>query len=249
MGISIAIIALNEEKNLPGCIDAVSWADEVVVVDGGSVDATTDIAGDKGANIFERKFDDFEKQKNYALSKAKEDWVLFLDADERVTPALAEEVKTAALEGQYDGYYIPRKNIIFGQEMCFGGHQGDRHLRFFKKAKTSFQGPIHERAVVDGRVGFLEEALIHYSTGTMGEYMKKFKLYTDLEAEYLYEGKSPVRVADIIVKPPGRFFKQYILQKGFLDGFKGLTFYGLSSAYLFVKYLKYWKLENKRRRQ
>ncbi|MBU1851576.1 MAG: glycosyltransferase family 2 protein [Candidatus Omnitrophica bacterium] len=249
MGISVAVIALNEEKILCGCLDAVRWADDIVVVDSGSGDATADIAERHGANVFKREFDDFEKQKNFALSKTKEKWVFFLDADERVTPELALEVQKAVNDERYDGYFISRTNIIFGKKMRFGGHQRDRHIRLFKKANGCFEGAIHEKAVIEGNVGELREPLIHYSTGTYAEYMEKLKLYTDLEAQHLLDRKETVRVTDIVLKPAGRFFKQYIFLRGFLDGLEGFVFYGLSSLYLFVKYFKYWKLKHQRRKK
>lgn len=240
MDISVVLITLNEEKNLRGCLDSVKWADEIVVVDSGSKDETIAIAEKHGARVFERKFDDFSSQKNFALGKAKQDWILFLDADERVDEVLAEEIKDAVKSGDAEGYYVPRKNIIFGKEFKYGGHQGDKHLRLFKKDRSRFINLIHEKVEVDGKVKDLENAIIHYSTQTIKDYWEKLDLYSDLKAKYLVKNGAKVPKHYILTKPLARFFKQYFLQKGYMDGTAGLVFYALSAYNEFVDYSKYW---------
>ncbi|MFH1665268.1 MAG: glycosyltransferase family 2 protein, partial [Candidatus Omnitrophota bacterium] len=147
MAISAVIIVRNEVKNIEACVASVSWADEVVVVDSGSTDATRDLAMRSGAKVFEREFDDFAAQKNFGIEKAAGEWILFIDADERVSRPLAGEILRAVAAGEHQGYYIPRTNIIFGREMKYGGHRGDKHLRLFRKDAARFEGIIHEKAV------------------------------------------------------------------------------------------------------
>jgi len=241
MKLSAVIITLNEEKRLKRCLDAVSWADETVVVDGGSWDKTVKVAEDAGAKVFHRRFDSFSEQKNFALEKAGGEWILFIDADELVEEALSEEIKQAVKNNEYQGYYIPRSNIIFGKELKYGGHQGDRHLRLFRKDTARFVNPIHEKVVVEGELGCLTNPLMHYSTSTIKEYMDKLDLYSDLEAEDLVRSGAKVGKFDIALKPAARFLLQYLSQKGYKDGREGFVFYTLSAVNVFVKYAKYWE--------
>lgn len=249
MGISAVFIALNEEKRIGRALGAVSWADEIVVVDSGSVDHTMEEARRQGAKVFQRKFDDFASQKNFALEKASEEWVLFLDADEIVTGSLAKEAAEAVKTDAFNGYRVPRTNVIFGRAMKYGGHHGDSHLRLFRKGAAHFEGPIHERAVVKGNVGRLKSPIMHYSTETVREYLVKLEIYTDLEAHLLLKSGKKVTAIDMALKPCLKFFKQYFLQGGFLDGIEGFMFYRLSMFYSFVKYAKYFELRREGRRQ
>ena len=244
MSVSAVIITLNEEQKIADCIESVKWADEVVVVDGFSADKTCKIARNYGAKVYEREFDDFASQKNHAVEKAVGDYIFFLDADERADDGLAAEILEAVVKQEYQGYYIPRKNIIFGKEMKYGGHQGDKHLRLFRKEVSRFVDPIHEKVVVDGKVGMLSNCLIHYSTETISEYRSKLDLYTDFEVKYFIQQNLKLGKFDIIWKPAAKFLKQYFLQKGFLDGKEGLVFYYFSAVYLYTKYRKYWEIIN-----
>lgn len=250
MGISAVLIALNEEKRIAKALEAVKWADETIVVDSGSTDGTVREAERCGARVLRRKFDDFASQKNFAVDNASNEWVLFIDADEIVEKPLAEEVKKAAASGAFDGYMIPRVNIIFGKRMLYGGHQGDAHLRFFRKGKGHFVGPIHERVEISGKIGELTNPLMHYSTASAREYMGKLELYTTLEARYIRQSGRRVTYLDLLARPILVFWKRYFMQAGFRDGLKGLYFYALSSYYVFEKYRKamFGRLTDERRR-
>jgi len=176
------------------------------------------------------------------MGKAKEEWVFFLDADERVTSELGEEIREAAKTDQYDGYYIPRNNIIFGKHLKYGGHQKDRHLRLFRKSVSCFKNPVHEKVVVDGAVGNLKNPMIHYSTESIGAYVEKLNHYSTLEARYLLEQGCKIGKYDIVIKPFMVFFRRYFIYFGFLDSFEGFVFYLLSGINVFVKYAKYFEL-------
>lgn len=249
MGISAVFITLNEAKRIGRALGAVNWADEIVVVDSGSTDGTIDEARRHGAKVFQHKFENFAAQKNFALEKASQEWVLFLDADEIISDELANEVKEAAASGKADGYMLPRMNIIFGRAMKYGGHQGDCHLRLFRKDKARFEGVIHEKAVMNGKPGSLKNAIAHYSTGTIKEYLYKLDDYTDYEAHLLLRSGKNVTILDMVIRPCLKFFKQYFLKGGFMDGKEGFTFYGLSAFYSFVKYAKYFELKKEGRKQ
>ncbi len=249
MSISAVFITLNEAHRIARAIGSVSWVDEIVVVDSGSTDGTAAEAARHGAKVFNRKFDDFASQKNFALEKASQEWVLFLDADEIVTGTLAKDAAEAVKSDSHNGYMVPRTNVIFGRAMKYGGHQGDSHLRLFRKGAAYFEGPIHERAVVKGKVGRLRSPIMHYSTETVKEYLTKLEIYTDLEAHLLLKSGKKVSAFDMALKPCLKFVKQYFLQGGFLDGVEGFMFYRLSMFYSFVKYAKYFELKKEGRRQ
>lgn len=247
MGISVVIIVFNEQDRLGGCLDSVDWADEVIVVDSGSTDNTIEIAESKGAKVFYREFDDFSSQKNFAVNKASGEWILSLDADERISDGLSHEIKAAIERSGHDGYLIPRKNIIFGREMRYGGHQRDQHLRLFRKDKGRFVSPIHEKVEIKGIVGVLKEPIFHYSTPNKKEYMEKLKLYTDLEAKFFVSSGKKVPWYYIFLKPAVTFIRRYFLMRGFLDGKEGFDFYVLSAYYDILKYRKYFELVGKRK--
>ena len=239
MKISVALITCNEEKNIRTALDSVSWADEVVIVDSGSRDKTVDIARERGVKVFLRDFDDFSSQKNYCLEKITCDWVLFLDADEEISGPLQTEIVEKVRNTEFSGFLIPRKNIIFGREMMYGGHQGDRHLRLFRKASGKFVNSVHEKVVVEGSIGVLSGSMIHHSTEDISAYIKKLDFYTDLEACIMARTGKTARRCDLILKPVGKFLSQYFIKLGFLDGFEGFVFYFLSAVNVFVKYAKW----------
>ena len=239
--ISIAIIVKNEEGVIRQCLETVKWADEIIIVDAFSSDKTVRICKEYTDKIFLREFVDFSAQKNFALSKASNEWVLFVDADEKITPLLKDEISLLppALKA---GYYVPRKNIIFGRHFKYGGHQDDMQLRLFKKSVSHFENPIHEKVVVAGEVGRLHNYIEHYSTRNLSEYAEKLNLYTNLEAKFMRTQGRAIKKQDFIIKPAGQFLLRYIFKGGYKDGLEGLIFYSLSSYYTFIKYAKCWEL-------
>ena len=239
--ISVLIITRNEEDNIRQCLDTVSWASEIIVVDSHSSDSTVRICREYTDKVFDNKFIDFSAQKNYALSKSSNDWVLFVDADERITSELKEEI-SALNSKNFNGYYIPRKNIIFGRYMKYGGHQNDLQLRLFIKSRSHFKNPVHEKVVVEGSMGYLNNYIEHYSTESLSEYCKKMNSYTDMEAKRMSGEKIRFSVFRMMMKTVGKFLYQYIIQEGFRDGKEGLIYYSLSSFYVFLKHIKLWEI-------
>lgn len=238
MKLSAVIIARNEEKNIGDCLKSVSFCDEKVVVDSGSTDETIAVAQSAGAKVFRRAFDDFASQKNFAMQQASGDWLLFIDADERVSPELAGEIRQELADARADGYRLPRKNNLFGRWMRHGSHRGDRPLRLVRKGKAVFDGIVHESLRLEGREGGLNAPLLHYSTQTVDAYRKKLDLYTTLEARALKERGVRVSLAELWLRPSAVFLKQTLWQAGLLDGRQGLLFSWLSARYEFERLLK-----------
>ncbi len=254
MKISAVIITYNEERNIEACLKSVSFCDEIVVVDSGSVDGTLALikkytptegapAGCAPAVYF-RPFDHFSAQKNEAVSKAASDWILSIDADERVSEALQKEILDVIRSNpRACAYHIPRKNFIFGSHLKFGANRGDAPVRLFRRGFATFEGAIHERLRVRGRIGKLKSPLIHLSSPTLKDYVRRLDHYTQLEAGQMRDNGERFSYLKFLGKPPLRFIQRYFLQRGFLDGRKGFIYCALSSFYEFVRYAKLWELE------
>ncbi len=244
MKLSVTTITLNEEKDLPRALSSVkNLADEIIVVDSGSTDKTLTIAKNFGCIIFKRKFDNYSNQKNYAASKASGDWILSLDADEEVTPELAQEIKRAIKDSSYDGYLIPRKNIILGK---FIKHtrwdpELDRHMWLWKKGKGRWVGDVHEEVVVSGKVGRLKNAKVHYQYKTIRGFIDMINRYTNLEANEMIKKGARFSYFRFFYDPVYEFLVRYFYRKGFLDGWQGFALSYLMAIYKMTIWIKVWE--------
>ncbi len=238
--LSVTIITLNEEKNLRACLESVAFADEIIVVDSGSEDQTLSIAREFTDQVFQEPWQGFARQKNLAQDKALGPWILNVDADERVTPGLKEEILWLLRNGSpYTGFRIPRKNFFCGQWIRHGGWYPNYQLRLYQKEAGSFtQREVHEQVVIKGRVGILKTPLEHFTHDSLSDYLNRMDRYSDLSAEqYLLEGKK-VSWLEILFRTKYTFLKMWLLQGGFLDGANGFVLAVLYSYYTFIKYAK-----------
>lgn len=245
--LSAVVITRDEEKNIGQCLEGLAFCDETVVVDSGSRDRTVPLARALGAVVYENAFRDFASQKNAAISKARYPWVLLIDADERVSPALAVEIRAVLQETKAEGYTFRRENRIFGRRMRHGANAHDRQLRLVRKEKAFFEGAVHERIFLQGKIGCLKNPLSHDSTPTLRDYMRKLNVYTALEAGAMAEGSVEFSEKKLKQRPLLLFFYQHFFRRGFLDGLEGFLFNGLSAYYEFVRYAKRWELDNRER--
>ncbi len=238
--LSVTIITLNEEKNLRACLESVAFADEIIVVDSGSEDQTLSIAREFTDQVFQEPWQGFARQKNLAQDKALGPWILNVDADERVTPGLKEEILWLLRNGSpYTGFRIPRKNFFCGQWIRHGGWYPNYQLRLYQKEAGSFtQREVHEQVVIKGRVGILKTPLEHFTHDSLSDYLNRMDRYSDLSAEqYLLEGKK-VSWLEILFRTKYTFLKMWLLQGGILDGANGFVLAVLYSYYTFIKYAK-----------
>ncbi|MGH7197670.1 MAG: glycosyltransferase family 2 protein [Candidatus Omnitrophota bacterium] len=239
MGLSAVVIACDEEKNIGPCLSSLAFADEIVVVDSGSSDRTIERARAFTDKVYRRDFDNFSAQKNFAVGKTSFDWVLSVDADERVTPALAGEIReTVSDSPAFAAYAVKRRTALFGKTFGFSGLQDDKPVRLFKKEAARFERPVHEVLKVDGPTGLLKNTLEHASFQSFRDYMRRLQLYTTLDGE---RNGSPERRFRFFLRPFYRFLSLYVGKQGFRDGREGF-FYGVLSAYYeFIRLAKRWE--------
>jgi glycosyltransferase involved in cell wall biosynthesis len=246
MRLSVSIICFNEEQNLRRCLESVSWADEIVVVDSFSQDRTLEIAKEYTGRVFERGWTGYRDQKNFALSKCNGEWILSLDADEEVPDALREEVQEEIRRSRKkEGYRIPRRSYYQGRWINHSGFYPDRQLRLFKRGLGAWVGGrVHERVEVQGRVGHLKNDLLHYPYGgTISGMLGKVDAFSSLTAEDMYDRGKRYHLRQLIVRPVTKFMEVYVLKLGFLDGLPGFIIASMSSITMFVRYSKLRELE------
>ncbi len=251
--LSVIIPCKDEEKNIAFCIESVlPIADEIIVADSGSSDSTMEIASGYKCRIIEREYINSANFKNWAIPQAKHEWVLIVDADERVSPELAAEISKILNDktSEFDGYFIRRRNYIFGKLVKRSGWGTESVLRLFKRDMSKYKDMrVHSEVVVSsGKVGRLKEKFDHYTYWDYFQIMKKYDMYTTWAAEDMYEKGKRSGFIHLTFTPSWRFFRQYILQRGFMDGIPGLIVSGLSMYYVFLKYAKLWKMSNGNKR-
>lgn len=249
--LSVVLATYNEEKNLPACLESVKdIADEIVIVDGESNDDTVKIAKSFGAKVFSAKNHPiFHINKQIAIDKATKDWVLQLDADERVTPELKEEIISIlqSKTSQHNGYWIPRKNWFLGRFLMKGGQYPDYTLRFYRKGTGKLpQKTVHEQAVVEGSVGYLKNSIIHIADPEFGRYLLRFDRYTNLIRDELKRDHVKKNLYQTVkymfFLPSWWFLLTYIRHKGFMDGWQGFIFSLFSALRFPIGFIKYFKV-------
>jgi glycosyltransferase involved in cell wall biosynthesis len=243
--LTVITITRDEERNIVECLDSVRWADQLVVVDSGSVDRTVDLARRFTGDIYTIDWEGYGHARNFALDHAAGEWILWLDADERVPPELATEIQD--LVGRdvsgFSGFSVARRAYFLGKWIRHCGWYPSRVVRLFRKDRGRFsENRVHERLDLQGEVGMLRHDLLHFTDQHLQQYLTKFNRYTTLAAQDMAANGRRFRLADLLVRPPFVFVKMYVLRLGFLDGIHGFILSVLSSAYVFSKYAKLWEL-------
>lgn len=236
--LTAVILTLNEAAHIQPCIESLAWADRVVVFDSYSQDETAVLARVAGAELHQSKFENYAQQRNAALRAIQTDWLFFVDADERGTPELAAEIRQVIACHPQMGWYVPRNNYIFGQLTRSAGWFPDYQLRLFKHGKVRYERPVHEIAVVDGAIGYLENALIHHNYRNVAHFHAKQAAYTTYDASILKaEGIRP-RPHTFILQPLRHFYWRFVTLHGYQDGRHGLRLSLYMAGYEWVKYRK-----------
>jgi glycosyltransferase involved in cell wall biosynthesis len=250
--LSVVLATYNEEANLPGCLDSVKdLADEIIIVDGSSTDKTVEIAKKYNAKIkVTTNKPNFHINKQIAIDMATKDWILQLDGDEQASPKQAGEIREILEKDpqEFNGYWMPRKNWFLGRFLMKGGQYPDYTLRFYRNGKGRLpQKDVHEQAVVDGKVGYLKSALLHYPYKDFSHYLNKWTRYNKFFAGQIKEdmaGKNLLQklyyaIIYLLIKPVYWFLLTYIRHKGFVDSWQGFTFSFFSALRFPVSYIIY----------
>lgn len=247
--ISAAIATYNEENNIVDCIESLkSLTDEIVVVDGSSTDRTTEIAAKLGAKIYKTTNKAmFHINKNMAMEKCSGDWILLIDADERVTPKLAEEIENLIKSNpKENGFWVNRSNWFLGGFLTKGGAYPDRVIRLIRRGRGRLpELTVHEQIEVDGEVGFLNNDLLHFADPSFSRYLERANRYTTETALFIKEknpGRGPLAIINyMVIKPLASFLAIYLRHKGYRDGLRGFIWALFSASHHFFAYVKYWE--------
>lgn len=245
-----AILTKNEARHIGECIQSVGWADAVLLSDSYSDDGTVEIARRMGATVVQRPFVNFAEQRNLALEDGRAmgaEWVFFIDADERVTPELAAEIRRVAGDGTTAGWWVPRYNYIMGRCMRGGGWYPDHQLRLLRAecARYDPTRAVHEIVILDGPAGYLQEHLIHYNYDTLAQFRAKQGRYQALEAQVLFgQGVRP-HPWTYLSMPLREFWRRYVQLQGYRDGWVGLLLCGLMGWYTWRTYVRLGRLYSK----
>ena len=241
--LAAVVLTRNEEAHIGDCLTSLAWADERLVFDDFSTDDTVALAEAHGARVVQHRLENFAAQRNAALAAVEADWVLFVDADERVTAALAEEIqRVIEYEGQEAraGWWIPRHNYMIGHRMRGGGWYPDAQLRLLRRGRARYdpRRPVHEIVLLDGEAGYLENPLIHYNYDTVAQFRRKMGRYTQFEARILDQQGVRVRPWTYVTMPLREFWRRFVTLRGYRDHVYGLLFCGLMAWYTFVTYVR-----------
>jgi glycosyltransferase involved in cell wall biosynthesis len=258
MSLSVVIITKNEEANIARTLESVGWADERIVIDSGSTDRTIEVARQHGTRVFEEEWKGYAAQKNSAIAKASSDWVLSLDADEEVSPELAESVRRvisgSGESSTTNGYFVARQNLFLGRWIRHGGFYPDRKLRLFRRGTGEFaERVVHETMRVNGSTATLQGDLIHHAYPTLAGYIETMNRYSTLAAEVLIRERR-VRSSlgwffvNIRLRPVLNFVWNYFFRGGFLDGREGFLLHWYHNVYVSWKYAKAWEISRQQQR-
>lgn len=250
--IAAAVITRNEEHHIGACLDGLDWADELLVFDSFSADRTVELALARGATVRQRAFDDFPRQRNAALACLRSDWVLFVDADERVTPELAAEVRGAVEKAEADraaggpspvGFWVPRRNLVLGRWIKGGGWYPDYQLRLLRlgRARYDESRPVHEVVLLEGPVGHLANCFLHLNYERLGQLFAKQATYAALEVLVLRQQGVQGRARAVVGRPLKEFWRRYVSLGAWRDGWQGLLLCAAVAAYTGLAYFRLWR--------
>jgi glycosyltransferase involved in cell wall biosynthesis len=245
--LSVYMITYNNGATVERALQSITgWAGEVIVVDSHSTDGAPDIISRYADRIFQYDTKDLREKYQFAQDRCSSPWVLFIDADEWLTPDLKDEVeKLVAGETPYDGFLVDRRNIYLGREIRHGGWYPDREIRLYRKEKGHWEGGIHAKVVVEGKVGSLRNHYLHTPYADTAHQIRTIDRYSEAYADDLRTSGRRFHLINLIARPLYRLIRDYVLKRGFMDGIPGLIIVGSTMYYVFMKHAKLWELEQK----
>ena len=247
MNVSVTIIGHNEVNHLVELLPQLNWADEIVYVDCESHDNSLNIAKSNGCRVFSRPNNyNLNVNKSYAIEQAIYEWIFYIDPDERISEKLGTEIKKVIKNTNNSAFKLNRRNHCFGVWLKNGSQYPDIQIRLFRKNSATFPNKhVHEKLLIKGKLGILENDLHHFPYTDISQFLRKFDFYTGIEASYLQNSGTRVTffnsIKFLIFKPLTRFVRRYIIKRGFRDGFPGLFFAIFDALNFVVRYLKLWE--------
>jgi glycosyltransferase involved in cell wall biosynthesis len=244
--VSAIIVCFNEENDIGDCLESVRWCDEIVVVDSFSTDRTVEICRQYTDRVMQRQWAGYRDQKAFAHSQATKDWVLLVDSDERVTPELRDEIRETLQSNSGDcaGYSVPRLVFYLKRWWWRGGWYPDYDVRLFRRDRATWGGADpHEKILVDGKVRRLRHLMHHFTYRNIDDHIERINRFTSISSAELRKGAERWRLTDALFRPAFRFFRSYVLKRGFMDGFAGFYVAVTAAVYVFLKYAKLWEIE------
>jgi len=242
--ISVYIITYNNRRTIERCLKSLGWAEELVIVDSFSTDGTYEICKRYTARAYQREWKGHREQYQYAADLTTKDWIMFVDADEEVPPELVEEIRTE-LNGEkegLDGFFIYRHTYYLGRWIRYGGWYPDGEIRLYRRNKGRWEGGLHAKVVVEGKVDPLKNQYLHYTYHDISDQIQTIDRYSKIAAEDLAQSGEKFSLFKLLFHPPFRFIKEYLFKSGFRDGLAGLIIIVSTMFYVFIKYAKLWEL-------
>jgi glycosyltransferase involved in cell wall biosynthesis len=236
----VVVAAKNEAANIVACIESVRWASEIIVVQNDSVDGTPDLALRAGATVMSNPFVTIGLQRNAAIAQARYPWILVVDADERGSAELGDEIARTIASPAHDAYRVPRRNFFLGREIRHGGWENDKPVRLFRSTLRYSESRVHEHVETASPAGELKTALLHAPYASIDQYFEKLDRYSRWWADDRFERGRRVSAATVVLRPPLRFLKMYVLRGGFMDGSRGAVLACLAAASVLAKYARLW---------
>ncbi|HSD98451.1 MAG TPA: glycosyltransferase family 2 protein [Patescibacteria group bacterium] len=244
MSISAVVLTKNEERNIESCLKDLEFCDEIIVIDDNSTDATVELARKNGARVIVHSLENsFALQRNFGLEKAREEWVLFVDADERVSEKLKNEILEKIQNNKYVGFFLKREDVMWRKVLRHGEQGKIQLLRLAKKENGKWKGKVHEMWDIHGSVQTLDNALRHHPHPTIAEFLQEINFYSTLRSQELFENGKHANLIDILIYPKVKFIQDYFWKMGFLDGIQGFLAAILMSFHSFLVRGKLWQLQ------
>jgi len=238
--VSVYVLTTDNRRTIERCLKSLSWAEELVVVDSFSQDGTYEICKQYTGKIFQKEWTGHRDQYQYAADLTTQDWIMFVDADEEISPELAEEIRTE-LDGKgkdLDGYFVYRRTYYLGRWIRYGGWYPDGEVRLYRREKGRWEGGLHAKLAVAGKVGTLKNQYLHYTYRDISDQIQTIDRYSKTAVKDMVDYSKPFRLVHLLFSPPFRFFRDYVLKLGLLDGIPGLIIAVSTAYYVFIKHAK-----------
>jgi len=242
--VSVYVLTTDNRRTIERCLKSLSWAKELVVVDSFSQDGTYEVCKQWTDKIYRKKWTGHRDQYQYAADLTTQDWIMFVDADEEIPPELSDEIRMELDGGgkEVDGYFVYRRTFYLGRWIRYGGWYPDGEIRLYRRDKGRWEGGLHAKLVVDGKIGILKNQYLHYTYGNISDQIQTIDRYSSIAAVDLFESGERFSLFKLLFHPPFRFVKEYLLKSGFRDGLPGLVIIISTLFYVFIKYAKLWEL-------